>query len=74
MGKINNLKEKETVKNMRLHSVPIRDQNVSCRCTNTSKIIFVPKGVRFCEDNLLKLLIGSQPIIEDMSLICGGRG
>ena len=30
-----------------------------------------PKGVRFCENNFLKLLIGSQLITEGTSLICG---
>ena len=29
-----------------------------------------PKDRRFCENNWLKLLIGSQPIIEGWSLIC----
>ena len=32
-----------------------------------------PKSGRYCEGNLLKLLIGSQPIIEGRSLICGRR-
>ena len=33
-----------------------------------------PKGGRFCEDHCLKLLIGSQPIIEGRSSICGRPG
>ena len=33
-----------------------------------------PKGGRFCENNFLKLLIGSHPIIEGRSLICGSQG
>ena len=33
-----------------------------------------PKGGRFCEHNLLKLMIGSQPIMEGTSLFYGRRG
>ena len=33
-----------------------------------------PKGGRYRENNLLKLLIGSQPIIEGRSLIFGRLG
>ena len=32
-----------------------------------------PKGGRFCKNNVFKFLIGSQPIIERRSLICGRR-
>ena len=31
-------------------------------CANGSKISFTPKGGIFCENNFLKLLIGSLPI------------
>ena len=31
-------------------------------------------GGRFCENNLLTFLIGSQPILEERSLMCGRRG
>ena len=43
-------------------------------CTNSSKIPFTPKVGGFCENNFLKLVIGSQRIIEGRSLICGERG
>ena len=33
-----------------------------------------PKVGRFCKNNFLKLLTGSQPIIEGRSSICGRRG
>ena len=33
-----------------------------------------PKGDKLSEDNILKLMIGSQPIIEGRFLICGERG
>ena len=33
-----------------------------------------PKGGRLCENNFLKLVIGSQPIIEGKSLICDRQG
>ena len=42
-------------------------------CTNGSKIPFTTKGRIFYEINSLELLIGSQPIIEGRTLICGGR-
>ena len=32
-----------------------------------------PQGDRICDNNFLKLLIGSQPILEGRSLICGRR-
>ena len=35
---------------------------------------FIPKGSRFYEDNFSKLVIESQPITEERSEICGGRG
>ena len=38
------------------------------------KITFTHKGRRSGECNFLKFLIGSQPIIERCSLICGTRG
>ena len=33
-----------------------------------------PKGGRLYENNFLKVLIGLQPIIEQISLICGRLG
>ena len=42
--------------------------------TNGRKIPFTPKGGRFDEDNFLKLLVGSQPMKEGRSLICGRWG
>ena len=36
--------------------------------------ILYPKAVGFCEDNFLKLLVGSQTIIKGISLICGRWG
>ena len=40
----------------------------------TAKYHLPPKGGRFCENNFLKFLISSQPIIKRRSLICGRRG
>ena len=45
--------------------------NVLISPTNVSKI---PRGGRFCENNFLELLVGSQPIIEGRSLIWGKVG
>ena len=43
-------------------------------CTISSKITFTAKVADFAKTNLLKLLIGSQPIIEGKSLICCRTG
>ena len=45
---------------------------VGCTRYQWQQNTLYPKSGRFCETNFLKILIGSQPIIEGRSLICGG--
>ena len=58
------------VKDMSRKNVAIKNCFKYHRQQNT----LYPKGDRFCENNFLNLLIGSQPIIEGWSSICGRRG
>ena len=46
----------------------------SAQCNAPTAAKSLNKGGRFCENNFLKILIGSQPILERRSWICDRQG
>ena len=57
------------------NKVQMKEYSGVCVCVyQWQQNTLYPKDGRFCENNFLKLLIGSQPIIEGRSLICGRLG